>query len=222
MDRRAKYPRTWHLAISPGKHRDDRQHRSDDHLVGVEVVVLEKLDGSGVSLHREGVFARSKLATPTHPSYSPLKALHASVAWQLPRRLSVFGEWLHTIHSIRYPDLSVSEELQLFAVRDDERSLWWSWDEVAELADSLGLRSAPVLWRGTFANVEELHERVLATATAPSLFGPDREGVVVRTTAGFADDQFPFRVGKWVREHHVAGERWERFGVRRHQAGERP
>jgi len=214
---RSKYPRTPHLFCSPGGSRDDRRLPDDRVLLGEELVILEKLDGSGVSLHREGVFARSKQASPTHPSFSPLKALHATVAWRLPDHLSLFGEWLHTVHSVRYPALPVTEELQVFAVRDDAQGWWWGWDEVTALADELGLQTAPVLDWDRFTDVAELHRRVTELAGAPSVFGPEREGVVVRVAAGFPDADFATSVAKWVRAGHVAGLRWERFGVIRHQ-----
>jgi hypothetical protein len=221
---RDKYPRTWHLQMSPGQHRDDRQHASDDHLTGLEVVICEKLDGSGVSLHADGLYARSKNGPPNHPSYAPLKALHATISWQLPDHLSLFGEWLHTIHSIHYPQLPAAAELQLFAVRDDRDRTWWSWDDLTDLASQLGLTTTPVLHRGVFTTVDELHATVLELAGGPSTYGPDIEGVVVRTAAGFHDDEFTWRVSKWVREGHVAGQRWERYGIRRHQtdAGDLP
>lgn len=213
-----KYPRTWHLSISPGQHREDRQHADDSHLVGVEVAILEKLDGSGVSLHRGGLYARSKAGPPTHPSYDPLKALHAQVAWQLPTHLSLFGEWLHTVHTIVYPQLPAEQELQTFAVRDERDGSWLGLDEVERVTAVLGLTHAPVLERGRFDTVAALHAAVTAHAGAPSVYGPEREGVVVRTVSRFPTDRFHWQVAKWVRDGHVAGERWERHGIRRHQA----
>lgn len=212
-----KYPRTWHLACSPGKHRDDRQHDDDSHLVGVEVVITEKLDGSGVSLHADGVFARSKVGPPNHPSFDALKALHAQLSWKIDGHLGVFGEWCHAVHAITYPKLPPDSELYVFGVRDERTQEWWSFDDVTEYANMLGLPTAPVLWRGTFDTVRELTDTVLRFSQEPSEFGPDREGVVVRTTAGFHTDEFTNHVAKWVRPNHVAGEHWTRFGVRRHQ-----
>lgn len=214
---RDKYPRTWHLTVSPGVHRDDRQHANDAGFVDIDVVITEKLDGSGVSLHDDGVYARSKVGAPNHPSFDPLKALHAAVAWQIPANLSVFGEWCHAVHTIRYPHLPTDDELYVFAVRDDDTGMFWPWDDVAALAGSLQLPTVPVLFTGRFGTLANLHGTIAGLAGQPSVFGPDREGVVVRQVAGFPAAEFPARVGKWVRAGHVAGQHWRRFDVRRHQ-----
>lgn len=217
LGRSGKYPRTLHVPSSPGGTRDDRRLVSLEGFVGVDVVVTEKLDGSNVALSRDHVFARSHGGAPAHPSFAPLKAIHAGVAWQIPEGVSVFGEWCHAVHSIRYPSLPVDAELSVFAVRDDADGTWRSWDDVAGLAAALGLVTVPELARLAPASTGELAGVLETHAQAPSVYGPDREGVVVRVAAAF--DDFATAVAKWVRADHVqTDEHWSHAQVRLHRS----
>src|SRR5262245_55730831 len=100
-----KYPRTPHLPWSPGGTRDDRRLTDVEPLLGRELVLTEKMDGSNVCLEREHVFARSHTAEPRHPSFDALKAVHAALRWQIPSHWQLFGEWLWARHSITYDRL---------------------------------------------------------------------------------------------------------------------
>lgn len=46
-----KYPRTPHLLYSPGFSKDDIQLESDDHFIGMNIIITEKLDGENTSLY---------------------------------------------------------------------------------------------------------------------------------------------------------------------------
>lgn len=68
------------------------------------MVITEKLDGSNVALRADSAypFARSRAGPPSHPSFAPLKALHASLRSYIPEGVTVYGEWLYAVHTLVY------------------------------------------------------------------------------------------------------------------------
>lgn len=206
----AKYPRTPHLPFSPGPHRDDRVLVSCDALLGVDLVLTEKLDGSNVCLTADDLFARSHSTAPSHPSFAPLWPLYQQVRQNIPSNVSVFAEWCFAVHAITYPDLPRDRWLNVFAVRFDDTRRWASHDDVLAMCEHLDLAPVPTDRRASVATPTDLERLVLDISDLPSAFGPTREGVVVRAADGFPDDQFASHVAKWVRAGHVAGEHWTR------------
>ena len=205
----SKYPRTPHLPFSPGGTRDDRRLSDVASLIGVPVVITEKLDGSNLCLTREHVFARSHQAAPAHPSFDAAKALHAQIRWMVPENMSIFGEWCYAVHSITY-DAGVPF-FSVFGVRDDTTDTWLSWEEVEELAARLGVPTAPVLHKGTLMDERALRSLVEVLTSEKSNYGAEREGVVVRIAEAFTTDGFPTSVAKWVRPDHVQdNEHWSK------------
>lgn len=203
----AKYPRTFHLPWSPGGTSDDKRLPDAVGLVGVEIVITEKLDGSNLTFTRSSVFARSHGGPPTHPSFARAKAIHASIAHLVPVGLSVFAEYCYAVHSIVYDGLP--EHVLIFGVREDARARWWSWDETTLLAEDLGLPTVPALFRGVVATPRELERTTTTLAAKPSTFGGAREGVVVRIASAIEGEGLAGSVGKWVRRGHVqTDEHW--------------
>jgi hypothetical protein len=221
----AKYPRSLHLPWSPGGTSDDKRLRGVDALVGVELIVTEKCDGSNLAYTRERVFSRSHSGPPAHASFDLAKATHGRVRHLLSAGLSVFCEYCFAVHSIVYdalPDPSL-----VFGVRDDARGLWWAWDAVEAQAAELGLPTVPVLFRGRVGSERALRELTESLAAAPSAFGGPREGVVVRPALAFHDAAFGRSLGKWVRAGHVqTDEHWQHLAIRPQRllrpAGETP
>jgi hypothetical protein len=97
-----KYPRTLHFPYSPGASKEDKIQHDVSSLIGRNLIMTEKMDGSNVCLTRNGVFARNHNGPPSHPSVDLLKAHHASIKRNIPEHVEVFGEWLYAVHSIRY------------------------------------------------------------------------------------------------------------------------
>jgi hypothetical protein len=209
----AKYPRSLHLPWSPGGTSDDKRARDVSALVGAEIVITEKCDGSNLAYTRGGVFSRSHAGPPAHASFDLAKATHGRLRHLVPAGLTVFCEYCFAVHSIEYgglPDASL-----VFGVRDDERGRWWSWDAVAARADELGLPTVPVLFRGRVDGERRLRELTEALAAGPSAFGGEREGVVVRAAGEFADEAFARHLAKWVRAGHVqTDEHWLHLAIR--------
>lgn len=194
-----KYPRSPHLPWSPGGTNDDRRLASVEHFLGEPLILTEKMDGSNVCLEACQVFARSHVAAPKHPSFDALKSLHAAVKRFIPEGVQIFAEWCYAKHSIGYTALP--HYLLVFGVRTG--SQWASWSEVQLWAQELQVPTVPLLLEVTFEPAAELQKHVELFASAPSLCGGDREGVVVRLAREFSDAEFPRAVAKHVRKDHV-------------------
>lgn len=197
----AKYPRSFHLPWSPGGTSDDKRLSDVSGLVGVPIVITEKLDGSNLTYTSESVFSRSHAGPPSHPSFGLAKATHAAIGHLISKGLSIFCEYCYAVHSIAYDGLPSYSFV--FGVRDDARNVWWDWDMTAAQAADLGLPTVPELFRGTVASAEELESLTLALSKGPSAYGGDREGVVARIAREFSGEVFGTSLGKWVRKGHV-------------------
>lgn len=205
----SKYPRTFHLPYSPGATRDDRIQHDVSSLIGVPIVITEKLDGSNVCLRQDGVFARSHSGAPNHPSFDALKAIHASIPFPL-FYYDVFGEWCYAVHSIEYsslPSYFMSFGIRHQSLKDSSgkeyEAYWLPWDETVTTVESYGLITTPVLYEGQVSSEKELETLVKSLASQPSACGGDREGVVVRIANAFAESDFSKSVLKFVRKDHV-------------------
>lgn len=195
MPRRYRYPRTLHLPWSPGAQADDR-YLDALPFEGQAVVVTEKLDGENTTMARDYLHARSPDGRH-HPSRDWVKGLWGQIRHEIPPGWRLCGENLYARHSIAYDELP--SYFFLFSIWDEQnRAL--AWDESVEWAALLGLHTVPVLWRGLW---DEAAIRALTLDLAHC------EGYVVRTVTGFAYDEFPQHVAKWVRPHHVqTDEHW--------------
>ena len=197
-----KYPRTPHLPWSPGKTRDDRTIETLESLIGVPIIISEKIDGSNTVLTSESIFARSHSSLPTHPSFNYLKSLHAQIKYMIPKDMSIFGEYTYAVHTLVY---KVPEYFHGFGVRlDMGNNLWLSWDETLAILKSLNLISVPVLFSGVVGCESELKSLTEFLVSQKSCYGETCEGVVVRVARDFYDREFKECVAKYVRENHVA------------------
>ena len=203
-----KYPRTYHLPFSKGTTNDDRISNSVENLINTPIVITEKLDGENTSMVNEGVYARSHATFTTSPWSREVRQIHdLKVRNQLEDDLYLFGENMEGIHSIEYNNLE--DYFYLFGVRDND--YWLEWNKVEEYAYLLDLKLVPVLFKGTFNNIDELQTKVLELVSLPSELGGEREGVVIRTQSGFYDNKFSTYLQKWVRKNHIkTDEHWTR------------
>lgn len=207
-----KYPRTYHLPWSPGATKDDKKLKDNwfKYYMGKEIVITEKLDGENTCMNHYDVFARSHGA-PTRSAWSR-NMWDKNGTWQKCYRFIgehewVYGENLYGEHSIHYDKLK--EYFHIFAVRNDDMYLWYSWDDVETIASLLELPTVPVLWRGTINSMSELKTLVDNYVSQPSVYGKTREGVVIRIADEFPIDEFSNNVCKWVRSNHVTtDEHW--------------
>lgn len=193
---RVKYPRTFHLPWSPGKTADDRTMDNPTGMfVNSEIVVTEKLDGENTTFYRDYLHARSLDYAP-HPSRDRVRALHASIAHDIPENWRLCGENVYAQHSITYDALPAY--FLVFSIWN-ERNECLSWDETVTWSRLLGLHTVPVIARGIW---NEEHVR-LSDGVTESQLGGDREGYVVRLASGFHYRAFRRSVAKYVRKNHV-------------------
>ena len=205
-----KYNRTFHLPWSPGGTNDDKRAASVDSLIGIPIIITEKMDGSNTSLESKGCFSRSHAGAPTHASFDGLKMLHAEVGFQMPPDMQFFGEWCFALHSIAYSELP--GYFLLFGIRelDSTDSFWYAWEEVEEYSQYFNLPTVPVLFKGTVSSEKELQKLTETLMSQSSACGGIREGVVVRKACEFTDDKFSESVMKCVRANHVqTSEHWK-------------
>lgn len=205
----SKYPRTYHLPFSPGKGSDDKVISSIDHLIGLPLTITEKMDGSNTSMDKDSCFARSHAGPPDHYSFDAFKALHASIKYDIPEGLMLFGEWCFAKHSIHYTQLP--NYFLLFGINDTINNVWFSWPDVEMWAQMLNLSTVPVLQQEiVFSSIKELEDVVANEAKKESVYGGEREGVVIRKRQAFNDKDFSTLVSKFVRAGHVqTSEHWK-------------
>jgi len=188
-----KHPRTLHLPWSPGRGRDDLILRDTRAFVGEEVVITEKMDGEGTTIHRNGSHARSTTHTP-HPARHWVCGLQGRIAHRIPPDRRLVGENVFAEHSIHYRDLP--SYYLLFMAVDGEQ--YRSWDDTVAIAQELDLTTVPVLWRGVWDEAV-----VRDAAWWHPTYATKSEGYVVRWARGFHASEFPRAVAKYVRAGHV-------------------
>jgi hypothetical protein len=193
---RVKYPRTLHFPWSPGATADDRRMDDPDKMFsGTEIVVTEKMDGECTTLYRDYLHARS-VEGASHPSRDRVRALHSTIAHDIPEGWRLCGENLYAVHSIAYAALPA--HFILFSIWDG-RNECLPWDETVLWGDLLGLHTVPVLYRGPW---DPGAVRLLDGAST-SRFGGEREGYVARLADRFHYRAFRRSVAKYVRKNHV-------------------
>jgi len=189
-----KYPKTFHLPWSESKTFDDKTLHNVDHFIGKEVVVTEKIDGENCSIYRDAIHARSTDSLD-HPSRHWVKMLQATIGYQIPEHWRVCGENVYAMHSILYEELD--SYFYVFSIWDEQNKCR-SWEETIRWSKILGLKTAPVLYKGVFNE-----KAIKACYTKKSNLGGEQEGYVIRLTDGFQYDDFKHSVAKFVRENHV-------------------
>ena len=206
-----KYPRTYHLPFSPGATKDDKKLQDGwfQNYIGREIVITEKLDGENIHMNQKDCYARSDGA-PTRSPWSrniwdPTDGLYWKIKGLIGQDETIFGENLYGEHSIHYG--SLDNYFHLFAANDGVN--WYSWNDVKLLANYFEVPHVPELWKGMIYKEEDLTNLVKKFVSIPSIYGDQREGVVVRITDSFPIEDFSKYVCKWVRPNHVqTDEHW--------------
>ena len=208
----SKYGRTYHLPWSPGATSDDKISDAVNSLIGINIVITEKLDGENTGMTNDGVYARSHAAFTTSPWSREVRQLHSiKVKNQLEDDVFIFGENMEGIHSIEYTNLD--SYFYMFGVRD--HNIWIPWEAVEEYSYLLDIPTVPVLFKGVVNSEKELNDLVDKLVKEKSSLGGEREGIVVRNAGMFHNDDFADNVMKWVRKDHVTtDEHWTRNWVK--------
>lgn len=194
-----KYRRTFHLPFSPGATSDDKIMSSDYGALAncADVVATEKMDGECTTIHRGGCHARS-VDGQHHPSRDWVKAFAAGVSHRLAADERIVGENLFARHSIGYDSLPT-----YFMGFAWIKNGWFQpWDDTIARFEELGVTPVPLLFRGPFSvnGIKGLCD---------SLDTARQEGLVVRVSSDFTENDMPRCIGKYVRAGHVqTDEHW--------------
>ena len=207
----SKYPRTYHLPYSPGTTNDDKISDSVSSLIGIDIVITEKLDGSNSSITKDGVYARSHVDFSKNPWDKEVWNIFHLIKRDLDEDVFLFGENLEGVHSIEYTNLD--SYFYIFGIRDN--NIWIPWEKVEEYSYLLDIPTVPVLFKGVVNSEKELKQIVDKLVSEKSELGGEREGIVVRRADMFHNDDFAENVMKWVRKDHVTtDEHWSRNCVK--------
>jgi len=194
----SKYARTYHLPWSLGATSDDKISDSVESLIGIDIVITEKLDGSNTGITNRGVYGRSHADFSSNPWDKEAWNLFYRIRNDISDGVFLFGEGMYGIHSIEYTNLD--SYFYLFGVRDN--NVWIPWEGVEEYS-LLDIPTVPVLFKGSVKSVRELQKLTEKLTSEPSALGGQREGIVVRNTDMFHNEDFAQNVIKWVRKDHV-------------------
>lgn len=209
MDTPDKYPRTFHWPTSPGVQSDDKVHKNIAELLGCEITITEKLDGSNVTLARGKVFGRSTSSPSQHAWHGMVRKHHAWKTYDLSPTLKICGEDLYAIHSIEYGPIPEAETFYIFNVNDN--GYWLGYDARVALSEKLSIPMAPLWFRGVFHTEKELSKWLAENIKVGSTLGGPMEGFVIQTVDGFYDSKFSTNVAKYVRAGHVqTDQHWSR------------
>jgi len=192
-----KFPKIKHLPWSDGINRDDRtfhQKEVDKNFKGKEVVITEKLDGENTTIYPNYIHARS-IDGRDHWSRSWVKNLQYKIGYNIPNEWRVCGENVFATHSIRYSELPTF--FLVFSIYNDKNECL-SWDDTVDYAGLLGVETVPVIYRGSYDDVDwdNLY-------TGISSYGGEQEGYVVRLADSFPFTHHSVSFAKWVRKNHV-------------------
>jgi len=203
----SKYPRTFHFDFSPGTTSDDRIAPSVESILGIDIVITEKLDGSNTAMTKGGVYGRSHGEYTKNPWDLKSREIWERIKRDIDEDVFIFGEGMYGIHSIEYSDLD--SYFYIFGVRDN--NIWLPWEGVEEYSYLLDIPTVPVLFEGVVDTEKELKNLVEKLSKESSALGGTREGIVARNANHFHNDDFDTNVFKWVRKGHVqTGEHWTR------------
>jgi RNA ligase len=174
MERLYKYPRTPHLAgsrVQPGD--EDLRVISPDELLGEELVIEEKLDGSnsGISFDPAGRLLLQSRGHyldggPRERHFALLKSWatsHQGALWGvLGERYVMYGEWVYAKHTIFYDALT--HYFYEFDVFDKQAESFLSTIRRRELLGGLPVVSAPVVMTGRIRSVKQFRALIKAPA----------------------------------------------------------
>lgn len=196
---RIKYPRTPHLPWSPGLNDQECELTSFDEFEKADQVIVSiKMDGENTTMYSDYIHARSTECNP-HLSRNWVKALHGSIAHNIPAGWRLCGENLYAKHSIKYNNLE--SYFQVFSVWNDKNQSL-SWEETKEWCALLDLKTVPIIYQGKWDR--KLIENLDLTPYQPI------EGYVVRVAREFHYKEFRNCMAKWVRKNHIqTDEHWK-------------
>jgi RNA ligase len=196
------------MTFSPGCSSDDKMLDNNNYFLNCQIILTEKLDGSNFCFTKDACFARSHAGSPTHKSFDFAKSIHSNIKFSIPENYFVFAEYCFAQHSIFYDRLD--HYLHIFAIYNQQDNSWLSWKNIKEFSEAINIPTVPVLFEGIFSSEKDLINKCDSLMKEKSIYGEQREGIVISVTEPFANDYFWKSKGKVVRANHVqTSEHWK-------------
>ena len=118
-----------------------------------------------------------------------------------------FFENLYGVHSIKYNNLT--DYIHLIAVCND--GLFTSFSYMGLVSENYKMPVVPKLFEGTVNSEENLESLINKFMKKPSIYGDEKEGIVIRPQGTFSFEDFDKNVFKYVREDHIqTDENWKK------------
>jgi hypothetical protein len=168
-------------------------------FVNCDIVITEKMDGGNCSFKKdEPIWARSDSAL--HPSFDLLKNRMSQLNLILENSsYQYFGEWLYATHTIEYNTLR--DYFLGFGIYDDKTNEFLSWDQTEKEFEKVGLKTVPVLFKGTFDKQYKLENKI--QEIFDNVINNGGEGIIIRNFWSFQWCNFDKHITKEVRPNHV-------------------
>ena len=167
------------------------------------LVVTEKLDGCNTMLHNGEVWGRDHSTLPSKAPWHAMVKKHHGYKTNY-EDLRIYGEDLYGLHTIKYAPIKQGETFRAFMAVEHSTNTVLNWFDFKEEMSRLVIPIVPELSYLQFSFKKELETFIHIEMKKPSMLGaPMREGLVIRTLAGFAWDDFSSHVRKFVRDTHV-------------------
>ncbi len=162
--------------------------RAHPHVLteGEEVVITEKIHGENARYVIDGARLYCGSRTRWKNPESENAWTHTGVTLGLYEKLcalgghiGIYGELYGNVNGMRYDAAAAGRGLRLFDAMNIRSRTYLDYDAFADVAQKLGLQTAPVLYRGPWSN------DLRSLADGPSTINPThtREGLVVRPTS---------------------------------------
>lgn len=148
------------------------------------VVAMEKLDGMNVSVTSEYIAGRNGPVAEKNDGYRGWVA-EGSRIQKTPFAKShiLYGEWL-TSHTVEYKEEAM-EKFYLFAAVEKSFMKEVSLEEVEEIAKQIEVETPEILFKGTFAELEEKLHELIGCSNLTKKEGKGEGIVILNLTKGF-------------------------------------
>ena len=174
--------------------------------------VTEKLDGCNTMLYDGEVWGRDHSTLSSKAPWHAMAKKHHGYKTKY-EDLRIYGEDLYGLHTIKYAPIKESKTFRAFMAVEHSTNTVLNWFDFKEEMNRLAIPIVPEVGWFHFSFKKELNTFIHIEMKKCSMLGaPMREGIVIRTLAGFAWDDFDSHVRKYGRDNHVQpdSEHWRK------------
>lgn len=192
MEKRKKYPRTFHLPYSPTSTSDDKRMSTDEHFKGKLVVVTIKMDGENTTIYKNTSHARSLNSVVDSEDRNWIEAFRNTIRDCLSDNMRICGENMFYKHTCVYNNL----KSMYYAHSIWNGSTCLSWKDTVAIAKLFEISMSDIIYIGPYSKTKILNNYEKYKKTSED----DVEGFVVRLYDSFTYDDFSYSVNKYVDE----------------------